>query len=865
MSSRDVSKVAGPLQNRLSDDRSAGRTRTTETGAIPLYVEAEPSQVGQARRELKNRGLSIRSVQDEYIGVDADTATITDLASVDSIRHIQERRQPKAHAVTADNITEGLGIMNADTLQNEGITGNGARIAVIDHEFHTDNPKYSSNIIATIGPSSYFTSDSDYTGNKQHGTACAEIVADIAPDAELILASTRGSRTFEQLMTDIESYDPDGATMSLGFYTGNRIDGQDNISSRVDQFTDGGRLFATSAGNEASYGHWDGPFQDNGSGLMEFDQSLSEPTRFPVDMNPQQDPYVPAEIHIHWDTDWSVDDQAYEARLYDSPTSTSALDTSQTTNPVEVLELTPSQHGGSRSTYYIEIENIDADGTQHFDFFTWGSAYYLDLSTPERSLGIPATSPDENTLSTAAVQATSYGRMANAEDLKSYSSQGPTQDERRGLDIAAPSYVSTTDVGDYGGYGAIEDGGGFNGTSAASPHVGGMIGLLYDSDLSATLDERRQAILDTGTGIVDSDVSAPASNNTKIGFGYVDAEAARDEIAASLNAPLSTKWTSANLGGSAQFNTPAVNSQQVYVGGLQKTFYALSVDDGTSVGWTFDRGSKPGLSDSSGYRWNDQIFFGSGQGKLYGLNADDSTRHWSSQDTPDLGSAITSSPVVSNSTVFVGTNDGTVYAFDASTASQQWSQSVGGPVYSDLAAADGLVYVTTRDGDLVVLDATDGSEQWRASFSSFGASSPTLGGGRVYVASDEVYAFDAAASKSQLWSSTGYGGTAGSNPTFDSGTIYVGSSDGNVYALDAANGSESWSYATGDTVAATPAVDDTGTRIAVASTDGTLYLLDDTGSELDTVSIPTGTRSSPTISNGAIYLGAPDGVVYAFE
>ena len=50
-----------------------------------------------------------------------------------------------------------------------------------------------------------------------------------------------------------------------------------------------------------------------------------------------------------------------------------------------------------------------------------------------------------------------------------------------------------------------------------------------------------------------------------------------------------------------------------------------------------------------------------------------------------------------------------------------------------------------------------------------------------------------------------------------------------------------------------------------SSTGRELYLLDDTGSELDTVSIPSGTRSSPTISNGAIYLGAPDGVVYAFE
>jgi len=51
----------------------------------------------------------------------------------------------------------------------------------------------------------------------------------------------------------------------------------------------------------------------------------------------------------------------------------------------------------------------------------------------------------------------------------------------------------------------------------------------------------------------------------------------------------------------------------------------------------------------------------------------------------------------------------------------------------------------------------------------------------------------------------------------------------------------------------------------ISSTLRELYLLDGTGKELDTIAIPAETRASPTISNGAIYLGAPDGVVYAFE
>jgi outer membrane protein assembly factor BamB len=98
-------------------------------------------------------------------------------------------------------------------------------------------------------------------------------------------------------------------------------------------------------------------------------------------------------------------------------------------------------------------------------------------------------------------------------------------------------------------------------------------------------------------------------------------------LTTSLSTPLSTKWTSNDLGGRAQFTTPEVDSQHVYVGGLQKTFYALSRNEGESISWTLDRGSKAGLSDSSGYRYSDQIFSGSGQGKLFGVDADDATRH----------------------------------------------------------------------------------------------------------------------------------------------------------------------------------------------------------------------------------------------
>jgi outer membrane protein assembly factor BamB len=308
----------------------------------------------------------------------------------------------------------------------------------------------------------------------------------------------------------------------------------------------------------------------------------------------------------------------------------------------------------------------------------------------------------------------------------------------------------------------------------------------------------------------------------------------------------------------------------VFVGGLQNAFYALSRSDGQSVGWSLDRGNKAGLSDSSAAIWTGPsqpvAFFGSGQGDLYAVETDDATEYWSGQDTPNVGSAITSTPAVSNGTVFAGTNNGRVLAWDASTANKQWEQSVDGPIYSELAADSGLVYVTTNNGTLHVLDATDGTKQWKAILPvELGASSPTLANNRVHVAADQVYTFDAGSSKNQLSSTSTFGGTAGSNPVVLNGTSYVGSADGNLYAYNTSDGSEQWTYPTDGPIAATPALNDSNDRIAVPSTDGTLYLLDTSGSKVDSVSIPSGTRASPIIDNGDLFLPAADGKVYAFK
>jgi hypothetical protein len=242
-------------------------------------------------------------------------------------------------------------------------------------------------------------------------------------------------------------------------------------------------------------------------------------------------PNYAAEVHVQWDADWSQDDQRYEARLYEEDSADEPIVNSKTADPVELLA--PPESAGAR-TYYLEITRVVATGDEQFDVFPRGASALNGPTTAERSISIPSTSPDDRLNAVAAVQATSTG-ATKEEYLNSYSSQGPTQDGRRGIDVAAPSVVSTTEVGDTGGYGALEDGGGFGGTAAASPHLGGTCGLHFGNQVGATPNEALSDVFDAGQAIEDPDVSAPDKENTKIGFGYLDAIGATDVLSVAAN------------------------------------------------------------------------------------------------------------------------------------------------------------------------------------------------------------------------------------------------------------------------------------------------------------------------------------------
>lgn len=822
--------------------------RAAAAREVTVRIHTARGRRQEAHAHAQRQGANVEASYGSTIITKIPAGKARGLAKSNAVELIDLHQEPEEHGT----VSEGVEISGADLLHDIDLTGDGVEIAVIDGAFNTDNDKYTDRISGTIGDGIFDDDDPDKKKLNQHGTACAEIVADMAPDAELVLASTRGTNMSNIINTLSDDFDPDVATMSLGFPWNTRIDGKDDLSKLIEnKFTSDGRLFATSAGNEANGDTWHGEFDGDVGDLLEFDSSGN--TRLKVNTTGAWDSSGDKGIvYVHWDAPWDKDNKGYKVRLWSDPTSTDSDDLvaeSQSNLPFESISFTDKDS----PPVYLEVEHTgrpnDITGNEHFDMLAWRSKLSFPNFTRGHSIGRPATSRDTNTLAVAAVQATSTGIMPKAEYLKAYSSRGPTQRGRRGVDIAAPSKVSQLERNF------------FNGTSAASPHIGGAAGVLFESDLGASRDDIRDALFDAAGGIADPSVSDPGPNNEKIGFGYLDARGARD-ILEGIMVTLDEKWTY-DTASRSQFATPRLDGNRVYAGGLDEDLFALARGDG-SEHWIVTRDGA--FSDSSPHLSDGTIYVGSGDGDLYAIDRLGGTVKW----RYSTGSAMTASPVVAAGTVYCATNDATVHAVDAATGAGEWTASVPEAVYSEVAVAAGTVFVTTRDGWVVALDAADGDEEWSYDTGTIlGSSSPTATSNTVYVpGSTDVIALNTPDGTVD-WRSA-YGGAVGSNPTLDTvnDRLYIGSTDGKLYAFDATDGTEKWRTVIGDgaPIAASPALAEE--RVIVATREGDLDLIDSAlqpGDRIDSYALSSRTRSSPSVDANEVYIGSRSGRIFALS
>ncbi len=402
--------------------------------------------------------------------------------------------------------SEGVGIMGGSDLQTLGYTGQGVKVAIIDAGFGQLSAAQSAGEL----PSSLTTID--YTGSgiggSKHGTGVAEVVYDMAPDAELYLLKIAndvhlGNAKDYCINNGIQIINESLAWFNVAFYDGTGV--ICNIAN--DAYTNG-TLWVNAMGNYGNT-HYEAVLTDTDNDKKHEFSATDEALSFSATGGAN------ITIYLNWD-DFPRTRHDYDLFLYDvdpdlnpGATDVASSEYSQTgfQPPVEVLSYTVPTTG----TYYLVVKKkstSDADLPLDIYFFSAGS---LEYKNKESSLAQPAD----------AAGVLAVGAVNLTDSLRGYSSRGPTNDGRTKPDVTATDGTSNYTYGT------------FSGTSCSSPHVAGAAALVLSQSPSLTVNQL-WAQLETDTLDLGS-----AGKDNLYGSGRISLDADQDSVIHDLdNCPL---------------------------------------------------------------------------------------------------------------------------------------------------------------------------------------------------------------------------------------------------------------------------------------------------------------------------------------
>jgi subtilisin family serine protease len=448
-----------------------------------VRVVVESDAPSAARAAVKASG---GRVERSWRGLVQATIPASAVAQLGRRSAVDRVRPPYRHveqAVSGEEIAASL----ASPWHAKGFTGKGVKVAVIDAGFSDLADRQASGEV----PAGAVTQDmcrGRFATETAHGTAVAEIVHEMAPDAELLLICV----DTEVDLANAEAYaQAQGASVishSLGWYGPDRGDGTGPVGDVVKAARAAGILWINAAGNEATT-HWSGTFNDpNGDRIHEFraDGDVGNSFIWPND----------SEIcgFLKWD-EWPHGVSDFDLFLVASGSGI-LIDASvgdQTGSQAPYEEVCAYQASGANIPVFWAIGGYRVTTNPRLDLFSISPS--LQYQTPAGSIAEPATSP-------AALAVGALCWQTRAPEF--YSSQGPTIDGRLKPDIAAHDSVSNATYGPSGG--CVTSG--FAGTSAAAPEVAGAAALVKQAFPSYTADQLQayllKSVVDMGTAGADN-------------------------------------------------------------------------------------------------------------------------------------------------------------------------------------------------------------------------------------------------------------------------------------------------------------------------------------------------------------------------
>ncbi len=422
-----------------------------KAGKVRIVLEATQAfEVSALRAHVEALGGRVEAVYDNLVQAFVPMKSVNALAGLSSVSWVRPPLVPVWEQ--GYTVSEGVRVIGAHLWHEAGIKGQGVKVAIIDKGFKG----YQRLLGGELPPAERvivrsFTRNEDIEADERHGTAVAEIVHDLAPEATFYLVNFDTDVQLGQAINFLISEGVQVINTSFNFFgTGCPWEGTGLIEPIVKRARDAGIFWAVSVGNHGTE-HWQGVFDDpDKDGFHNF---LGDDEGLTIDVNADEVGTIIAVLS--WEDKCGKATETYELLLFDDADRRRASGSQLRLGwPSRVLVFSPRESGryhlkirqrtATKPTAQLDVTVIDIEP----EYAVW-----------EGSVGIfePAISPS----------AYSVGAVDFRNDsARRYSSRGPTKDGRIKPDFAAPDGVRTVSFRP------------FFGTSAASPHVAGAAALV---------------------------------------------------------------------------------------------------------------------------------------------------------------------------------------------------------------------------------------------------------------------------------------------------------------------------------------------------------------------------------------------------